>query len=121
MPEVKVYSRGFSVADLFTTGKKNYRVAELDEISINEIKLVKVKGKRIVLCRGEEGYYALNDKCPHKGHSLSRGVMICNTLTCIMHGSQFDVKTGGRKAGPAQKDVEKYKVVEQDGGVYILV
>jgi len=121
MPSEEIFTDTLSITDILFPKKKYYRVAELDELEINQMKLIKMKGKQVVLCRSEEGYFALNDKCPHKGSSLSRGVMICSTVHCIMHGSQFDVKTGSRKAGPSKKDAETYKVTIRDSGVYLFI
>ena len=40
--------------------------------------------------------------------------MICGTVQCPWHGSQFDVATGKVKAGPATKKISVYDV-EEDG------
>ena len=45
--------------------------------------------------------------------------MICGTVQCPWHGSQFDVSTGEVKAGPAQKKIDVYEVSESKGKVYL--
>lgn len=39
-------------------------------------------------------FYAINNKCPHMSGKLSRGVIEGTTVTCPLHGSQFDITTG---------------------------
>jgi len=40
------------------------------------------------------------DRCTHRGGPLSDGVLMCGTVQCPWHGSQFDVKTVEVKCGP---------------------
>ena len=94
-------------------------VAGSDELEVNQMKLLHVNGRRIVLARSEEGYVAFDDSCTHRGGSLAGGVMICGTVQCLWHGSQFDVTTGKVKAGPAKKGIETYRV-ERKGGEVLL-
>jgi len=95
------------------------QVAKTEELEINQMKLVHVNGKRIVIARSEKGYVAFNDHCTHKGGSLAGGAMICGTVQCPWHGSQFDVHDGSVKAGPAKKQIDTYEVEEKDGAVYL--
>jgi nitrite reductase/ring-hydroxylating ferredoxin subunit/uncharacterized membrane protein len=99
--------------------RKPVVVAGVDELKVNQMKLIRVNNKRIVLARSERGYTAFADGCTHKGGPLSDGVMICGTVQCPWHGSQFDVHTGAVKAGPAEKRIETYKVREEDGEVLL--
>ncbi len=85
-------------------------VANADELKVDQMKLLHVGGRRIVLARTEEGYVAFDDHCPHRGGSLAGGTMICGTVQCPWHGSQFDVNTGGVKAGPASQGIGTHRV-----------
>jgi uncharacterized membrane protein/nitrite reductase/ring-hydroxylating ferredoxin subunit len=90
-------------------------VAKADELKVNQMKLLRVDGQRIVLGRTEDGYVAFDDHCTHSGGSLAGGAMICGTVQCPWHGSQFDVRTGQVKMGPADEPISTYRVW-QDGG-----
>ncbi|MDO8678421.1 MAG: Rieske 2Fe-2S domain-containing protein [Acidobacteriota bacterium] len=92
-------------------------VAKRDELQVDQMKLLRVGNKRIVLARTEQGYVAFDDRCSHRGGSLAGGVMLCGTVQCLWHGSQFDVATGKVKAGPATKDIAVYRVTEEEGEV----
>src|SRR5688572_6149975 len=84
-------------------------VASIDELKVNQMKLIHIKGRRIVICRTEKGYAAFDDHCTHRGGSLAGGSMICGTVQCPWHGSQFDVHTGMVMAGPADTNIPTYR------------
>ena len=83
-------------------------------LGVNQMKLVRAAGKRIAVARTEDGYAAFQDRCTHKGGPLSDGALMCGTVQCPWHGSQFDVHTGEVKCGPAEKPITAYEVA--DGG-----
>jgi nitrite reductase/ring-hydroxylating ferredoxin subunit len=95
--------------------------ATADELKVDQMKLVRVDGKRIVLARTDDGYVAFDDGCTHKGGSLADGAMICGTVQCPWHGSQFDARTGAVKAGPATKGIASYRVEVRDGKVLLTL
>ena len=93
--------------------------ALIDELKTDQMKLIHAGNKRIVLGKSENGYVAFDDRCTHKGGSLAGGVMMCNTVQCPWHGSQFDVETGMPVAGPATTKISTYEVIEENGKLYI--
>jgi uncharacterized membrane protein/nitrite reductase/ring-hydroxylating ferredoxin subunit len=95
-------------------------VATGDELKVNQMKLVHIKDKRIVICKTENGYAAFDDHCTHRGGSLAGGSMICGMVQCPWHGSQFDVKSGMVKAGPAKENINTYIVREFEGAVLLV-
>jgi nitrite reductase/ring-hydroxylating ferredoxin subunit/uncharacterized membrane protein len=105
----------------FRTVRPEYEVASEDELGVNHLKLIKIRDKRIALCKTEEGYYAIDDSCSHRGGSLAGGVAICGTIHCLWHGSQFDVKSGQVLAGPAKDPVKTYPVIVRNGKVYLIM
>ena len=95
-------------------------VAQRDELRVDQMKLLRAGDRRIVLARTETGYLAFDDRCTHRGGSLAGGVMVCGTVQCLWHGSQFDVSTGQVKAGPATKGIAVYRVEEKEGEVRVM-
>jgi len=81
-----------------------------DGLGVDQMKLVRVEDERIVVARTEDGLAAFSDRCTHRGGPLSDGALICGTVQCPWHGSQFDVKTGKVKCGPAKEDIRVYPV-----------
>jgi uncharacterized membrane protein/nitrite reductase/ring-hydroxylating ferredoxin subunit len=96
-------------------------VATAGELKVDQMKLLHAADKRIVIGKTEKGYVAFDDRCTHKGGSLAGGVMICGTVQCPWHGSQFDVETGAVKAGPATKKINTYDIHEANGKVYVVI
>lgn len=95
-------------------------IGRTDELQINQLKLVHVGDQRIVLGRTENGWVAFADRCTHRGGSLADGALICGTVQCPWHGSQFDTHDGAVKAGPAKESIAVYPVEERNGVVYLL-
>jgi nitrite reductase/ring-hydroxylating ferredoxin subunit/uncharacterized membrane protein len=81
-------------------------------LDVDQMKLVHIDGTRIVVGRSETGYAAFQDRCTHKGGPLSDGVLMCGTVQCPWHGSQFDVHTGAVKCGPATEHITTYAIEE---------
>jgi nitrite reductase/ring-hydroxylating ferredoxin subunit/uncharacterized membrane protein len=96
-------------------------VAKRDELKVDQMKLLRVGNRRIVLARTERKYVAFDDRCTHRGGSLAGGVMICGTVQCPWHGSQFDVYTGKVGAGPAKDPIGTYDVREEEDGVKLVL
>lgn len=79
-------------------------------LGLNQMKLVHADGERIAIGRTEQGYAAFQDRCTHKGGPLSDGTLICGTVQCPWHGSQFDVHSGEVKCGPAETPIKTYEI-----------
>lgn len=96
-------------------------IHELPEIKEDQMVLIHADGKRIVLARSENKLVAFDDHCTHRGASLAGGMLICGTVQCPWHGSQFDVSTGKVKAGPAKEKIKSYVVKETEGKLFIEI
>jgi nitrite reductase/ring-hydroxylating ferredoxin subunit/uncharacterized membrane protein len=94
-------------------------VADANDLEPDQMRLVRLGDRRVVLARTAAGYVAFDDRCPHKGGSLAGGLMACGTVICPWHGSQFDVATGAVQAGPASDGIETYPVEERDGKIWL--
>jgi nitrite reductase/ring-hydroxylating ferredoxin subunit/uncharacterized membrane protein len=94
-------------------------VAQSDELEVDQMKLLRLGGQRLVLGRTKEGYVAFDDRCPHRGGSLAGGVMIGGVVQCPWHGSQFECRSGAVLAGPAEESIRTYSVTEQAGKVML--
>ena len=86
-------------------------VAGVDELKVNQMMLLHISGRRVVLGRTESGFTAFDDRCTHKGASLAAGALICGTVQCPWHGSQFNTATGAVTAGPAADSINVYPVL----------
>jgi len=79
-----------------------------------------VAGERILIANVDGELYAMRAKCNHMGGPLDRGTLEKNVVTCPLHGSKWDVKTGTLVQFTRPLPSEKtYKVVVE--GNQILV
>jgi len=107
--------------EYFEYNEGEIEVANLNDLKINQMKLVHVGNKRIVIARSEEGYVAFDDRCTHRGGSLAGGSMICGTVQCPWHGSQFSVSDGSIKAGPAKIPIVTYPLRQENGKLFLTL
>ena len=98
-----------------------FEVGDVNDLKINQMKLIQSGDKRIVIARSEDGYVAFDDRCTHRGGSLAGGSMICGTVQCPWHGSQFSVKDGSVKAGPAKMPVVTYPLRQENGKLFLTL
>lgn len=105
----------------FDQSSGSIEVASADELKTDQMKLLHFAGKRIVLAKTEKAYVAFDDRCTHRGASLAGGMMICGTVQCPWHGSQFDCTTGAVKAGPAKESISTYTINENGGKVFLVL
>lgn len=64
----------------------------------------------VLVCRVRGELFALDDNCSHRDARLSEGRLRNHTITCPLHGAQFDVRTGEPKGPPARCAVECWPI-----------
>ena len=103
-------------------------IAKSEEIPAGEMKRFLIEGKEILVVNYEGRYYAMDEKCTHRGGDLSEGKLEGNILTCPLHGSKFDITTGKNVSGPKLgflklkiKDETSYKVNSENGIIKISI
>jgi nitrite reductase/ring-hydroxylating ferredoxin subunit len=84
----------------------------VSDLEPDQMKLVLVGDRRIVVARTGDGCVAFDDRCTHKGGPLSDGALACGIVQCPWHGSQFDVQTGEVRRGPALAPIDTYEVLQ---------
>src|ERR1700722_11256284 len=84
-------------------------VAALAELAPNAVKSVKLLGETLALFRTDDGAFGLvADRCPHRGASLSCGMIDGAGLRCAYHGWKYD-KQGQCVDTPAESEGSKLK------------
>ena len=58
----------------------------------------------------EGGFCATQARCTHRQGPLSEGTLDGSTVTCPLHGAQFNVWTGAVLRGPAKDPLKTYRV-----------
>jgi 3-phenylpropionate/trans-cinnamate dioxygenase ferredoxin subunit len=92
---------------------KFVNVAEVSQLPQDQMMMVTVEGKRILLANVDGAYYAIDNKCSHLGGSLANGDLSGSVVTCPRHGAQFDVRTGNT-VGKAKIAMIKMQVKDQE-------
>jgi 3-phenylpropionate/trans-cinnamate dioxygenase ferredoxin subunit len=85
------------------------KATETTGLTAGKMKKALVNGIEILFANVGGKYYAIANKCPHMGGSLSDGTMEGGIITCPRHGTKFDVKTG-KAVGDAKLLFLKFKV-----------
>jgi 3-phenylpropionate/trans-cinnamate dioxygenase ferredoxin subunit len=86
------------------------KVAETAEVPPGKMKKVTVDDQEILIANVEGKYYAMRNKCTHRGGDLSKGFLSGKMVKCPRHGAKFDVTTGEVVAGPAKKSESTFEV-----------
>jgi nitrite reductase/ring-hydroxylating ferredoxin subunit len=106
-------------------------VAAVGEIAPGGRKLVQVGGRAVVVFNLGGEFFALGDRCPHKGGSLSQGKLTGlvessapgeyrysrrgEILRCPWHSWEFDVRTGRSRCDPERLRARNYAVSVEPG------
>jgi NAD(P)H-dependent nitrite reductase small subunit len=69
----------------------------------SEGQLVVADGEEIALFKFEGQFYAIENRCPHRGGYLADGVVRNKSVTCPLHGWSFDLSSGQSFNRPDQR------------------
>ncbi|MDV6343141.1 Rieske (2Fe-2S) protein [Nitrosomonas sp. Is37] len=67
---------------------------KISEFRAGQLKRVELEGKGVLVAKVGGNFYAIGDKCTHRGCSLSNGTLEGTIVTCACHGSKFDITNG---------------------------
>ena len=106
----------------------------IDEGEIKESQMYeyKIGDNSVLVTRVNGKFYAISNKCTHRGCLLTKGTLEGLILTCSCHGTKFDVSNGkivayvtklskivAKLASFVIKDAEVYNVAVAEGKVHI--
>jgi nitrite reductase/ring-hydroxylating ferredoxin subunit/uncharacterized membrane protein len=69
----------------------------------------------VLLLRDQDRFYAIHDRCSHRGCSLSEGEVEGDEIVCACHGSRFDRRDGAVRGGPATAPQPAFQVRQNEG------
>lgn len=93
-------------------------VARVGEIGDGEAVTVVGPGKAVSVFRDGEGYFAIDDMCPHMGASLAGGFVENGIVTCPWHYWRFRLADGAWADNPRIK-IGCYPVQVVDGDIRV--
>lgn len=97
------------------------KVARVSDIAHNSVKGLKVNGQEIAVVNLGGQFFAVSDICSHAHCNLSDGDIEGEQIWCPCHGSEFNVKTGAVKSGPAQEDIASYSVRVEGNDILVEI
>jgi len=94
-------------------------VADESELQPGQMKRVEVGGRKLLLCRAEDGHYCIDEMCSHEDYSLWFGCIKGRSIKCSLHGSYFSLEDGRPLNEPADCALKTYPVKLADGAVWV--
>lgn len=118
-----------------TRADRRHVVCPASEIAPGQRRVVEVDGRSIGVFNVDGRFYALRNRCPHRGGALCQGP-ICGTtlptrersfaygrdgeiLRCAWHGWEFEIASGRALADPRVR-ARTYDVTVEDGHVVVF-
>ncbi|MCO1337477.1 iron-sulfur protein [Kocuria polaris] len=92
-------------------------VGHLDDYDDGAPTVVEVDGEPVMVLRDGDEILALHNTCTHLGGPLAEGELHDGCVVCPWHGSEFDLRTGAVRAGPASVRQPRYEAEVSDGHV----
>jgi nitrite reductase/ring-hydroxylating ferredoxin subunit len=71
------------------------RVGSLAEVAAKGRMVVKGRRCPVLVVHDQGRVFALDDRCPHLGFALHKGIIRDGILTCPWHHARFDLASGG--------------------------
>jgi 3-phenylpropionate/trans-cinnamate dioxygenase ferredoxin subunit len=86
------------------------KVATGHECPPGTMKRVMIGGRPILIANVDGCFYAADDTCTHEDASLSKGSLKGDLVTCPLHGSRFNLRTGEVLDEPADIPLNTYAI-----------
>src|SRR5262245_12241679 len=96
-------------------------VGDLSDLADGDMKSCPVGKIDVLICRVAGELYAIEDLCSHADTTLSDGTLHGYTVTCSLHGAQFDVRDGSHKGPPAYCGVKTFELEKEGDEVCVVV
>ncbi len=91
----------------------------VDQLRPGETLKVFIGNHPILLANVDGSIYAVDDTCTHEDSSLALGCLKGELVTCTLHGSRFNVRTGRPQEEPADEPLNTYPVRLENGKILI--
>ena len=96
------------------------KVAKKADIPPGTGKVVETGGKTIAVFNCDGTFYAVDNRCKHRGGPLGEGSLSATTVTCPWHGWEYDVTSGECQMDPSIK-VQKFDVKVEGEDIFISI
>lgn len=107
------------MATLILSGR--YDVGSLGGFPPGKGVAVSAGGEVVAVFNVKGEIFAIADTCSHAESSLAAGDLDGHTITCAMHGAQFDIRNGAVLSLPATAPVATFPVEIEGGRVIVTI
>ena len=113
-----------------------FTVCKAEELAPGERRVVELGGRSVGVFNVGGRFYALHNRCPHRGGPLCLGAVTGLTratedfgyaygdegriLRCAWHGWEFEIETGRAVAAPKVR-AKTFRVTVEDGDVVVHI
>jgi len=89
------------------------RICSAAEVPSEGAKLVTFDQQELAIIAHNGKFYAVENRCPHKGGPLGLGPVKNGIITCPWHRFRFELETGKSVTNPAMRATVHRIVIEQ--------
>ena len=96
-------------------------IGAADDVPRLGARKVRTPGGDIAVFRtADDRYFALDDRCPHKGGPLSQGIVHGDRVTCPLHNFVIEL-TSGQAIAPDEGCVARHEVKVENGRLQLAL
>ncbi|MHA6249382.1 Rieske (2Fe-2S) protein [Pontibacter sp. CAU 1760] len=89
------------------------------QVPLRKLHQLELAGHTLCLAHTAAGFFAVEDACPHLGHSLSKGTTnYLNEVICPWHSYRYNLQNG-RECEYRSRQAKTYPVEIRPDGVFI--
>lgn len=77
-----------------------HRFGGVDDIANGQSRAVELNGWPVLVCRQEDKFFAVINRCTHAASAMEGGRIRRNTVSCPLHGARFDMGSGACVGAP---------------------
>jgi len=94
------------------------RICQASEVPSEGAKLVTLNQQEIAIIGRDGTFYAIENRCPHKGGPLGLGRVKNGIITCPWHRFRFELESGKSVTNQAMR-ATTYRIVVEQGDLLL--
>ncbi len=95
------------------------KAAKTYQLNNGEMKEIEAGGRKALLIKNFDTFYALSPKCNHYGAPLNSGVLSGERVVCPWHHAAFNIKNGKMIEPPAIDNIHSFEVIVEGEDIFI--
>ena len=95
------------------------KACNLSDLPAGTMLPIDIGNARMMIVNVEGLLYAVSRICTHETADLTTGFLMGSEVTCPLHLSRFDIKTGAALNPPATTPLTTYKLKTEGTAVYV--